>query len=78
LNLIKIELTVGRNHGDDLQTDVLFHLEVQLPEAGDDFGDLLHHVAHVLVQLVHRDRLAHHLRQTGLQGYEIRRNLSVE
>ncbi len=59
-------ITFRVDHGDDLEADVLLHPEVQLSKACDDLRDLLHHRAHVLVQLVHRDRLPHHLRQAGL------------
>ena len=75
---IKGCVTFSRHHGDDLKTDVFLHLELKLPEASDHFGDLLHHVAHILVKLVHRDRFPHHLGQAGLQRHQVGRHLVVE
>ena len=70
-----IKLTVFRQHGDHLETHVLLDGEPEVAEGGDDLGDLLHHVPHVLPQLVHGDRPTHHRGQTGLQRDQVRRNL---
>ena len=71
-------LTVLREHGDDLEADVLLHAEPEVPEGGDHLRDLLHHVADVLPQLIHRDRPPHHGRQTGLQRHQVGGHLAAE
>ena len=68
-------LTLLRGHCDDLQADILLHLELALAEDGDDLGDLLHHVANVLTELVHRDGLTHHRSQARLKGHQVGGNL---
>ena len=66
-----------REHGNDLEADILLFAQLEVAEAGDHLGDLLHHRAHVLPQLVHRDRPAHHRGETGLEGHQVRRHLLV-
>ena len=70
-------LTFLCDHGYHLQTNVLLHAESELPEGGDDTGDLLHHAAHVLPQLVHRDGAAHHGGEAGLEGHQVCSNLTL-
>ena len=62
-------------HGDNLETDVFLLAQLEVTEAGDHLGDLLHHGADVLPQLVHRDRSSHHRGEAGLQGHQVGRHL---
>ena len=64
-----------REHGDNLETDVFLLAQLEVTEAGDHLGDLLHHGADVLPQLVHRDRSSHHRGEAGLQGHQVGRHL---
>ena len=73
--LISIQFTFLREHGNDLEANILLFAQLEVAEAGDHLGDLLHHRAHVLPQLVHRDRSAHHGGEAGLEGHQVRRNL---
>ena len=64
-------------HGHDLEAHVLLHGQPEVPEGGDDLGDLLHHGAHVLPQLVHGDGPPHHGGQAGLQRHQVGRHLDI-
>ena len=64
-------------HGHDLEAHVLLHGQPEVPEGGDDLGDLLHHGAHVLPQLVHGDGPPHHGGQAGLQRHQVGRHLNI-
>ena len=70
-----ILLTFLREHGNDLEADILLFAQLEVAEAGDHLGDLLHHRPHVLPQLVHRDRPAHHRGEAGLEGHQVRGHL---
>ena len=64
-----------REHGNDLEASIFLFAHLEVAEAGDHLGDLLHHRADVLPQLVHRDRSAHHGGEASLEGHQIRRHL---
>lgn len=66
------------DHGDHLEADILLNAEAELPEGCDDPSDFLHHAAHILAELVHRDGSTHHGCQTGLKGYEVCGNLLMK
>jgi hypothetical protein len=70
-------LTILREHGDHFEADVLLHAQPEVSEGGDDLGDLLHHVADVLAQLIHRDGPPHHGGETGLQRHQVRGHLAA-
>ena len=58
-------------HCHHLEADVLLHAQPEVSEGGDDLGDLLHHVADVLAELVHGDGPTHHGGEAGLQRHEV-------
>ena len=70
-------LTVLGEHCHHFQADILLLAELEVAETGDDLGDLFHHGADVLSQLVHGDGSAHHGCQAGLQGHKVGGDLLV-
>ena len=54
-----LTLRIG-DHSHNLEADILLHCEPEISEGGYDLGDVLHHGAHVLPQLVHGDGFPHH------------------